>query len=54
MASEHAARMVSMQNATDHANELVDDLTLDLNKARQESITSELLDLVGGMSAIEN
>ena len=54
VASEHAARMVSMQNATDNANELVDDLTLDLNKARQESITSELLDLVGGMSAIEN
>ena len=54
LASEHAARMVAMQNATDNANELVDDLTLDLNKARQESITSELLDLVGGMSAIEN
>ena len=54
LASEHAARMVAMQNATDNANELVDDLTLDLNKARQETITSELLDLVGGMSAIEN
>ena len=53
-ASEHSARMVAMQNATDNANELVDDLTLDLNKARQETITSELLDLVGGMSAIEN
>ena len=53
LASEHAARMVAMQNATDNANELVDDLTLDLNKARQETITSELLDLVGGMSAIE-
>ena len=54
LASEHAARMVAMQNATDNAKELVDDLTLDLNKARQEAITSELLDLVGGMSAIEN
>jgi len=53
LASEHAARMVAMQNATDNANELVDDLTLDLNKARQETITSELLDLVGGMTAIE-
>ncbi|MBG73682.1 MAG: ATP synthase F1 subunit gamma [Chloroflexi bacterium] len=53
LASEHAARMVAMQNATDNANELVEDLTLDLNKARQETITSELLDLVGGMSAIE-
>ena len=54
LASEHAARMVAMQNATDNANELVDDLTLDLNKARQETITSELLDLVGGMSAMKN
>ena len=54
LASENAARMVAMQNATDNANELVDDLSLDLNKARQETITSELLDLVGGMSAIEN
>jgi F-type H+-transporting ATPase subunit gamma len=54
LASEHAARMIAMQNATDNANELVDDLTLDLNKARQETITSELLDLVGGMSAIKN
>ena len=53
LASEHAARMVAMQNATDNALEIVDDLTLDLNKARQETITSELLDLVGGMSAIE-
>ena len=53
LASEHAARMVAMQNATDNALELVEDLTLDLNKARQETITSELLDLVGGMSAIE-
>ncbi len=52
-ASEHSARMVSMQNATDNANELLDDLTLELNKARQQVITSELLDLVGGMIAQE-
>ena len=38
-ASEHSARMIAMQNATDNANELIDELTLDLNKARQESIT---------------
>ena len=53
IASEHSARMVSMKNATDNANQLVDDLTLELNKARQESITSELLDIVGGVAAIE-
>ncbi len=52
IASEHSARMVAMQNATDNANELIDDLTLDLNKARQESITSELLDMVGGAAAV--
>ena len=42
-----------MQNATDNANELIDVLTLDLNKARQETITAELLDLIGGISALE-
>ena len=46
--------MVAMQNATDNANELIDELTLDLNKARQESITSELLDIVGGVTALES
>ena len=45
--------MVAMRNATDNANEMVDDLTLELNKARQESITSELLDIVGGAVALE-
>jgi F-type H+-transporting ATPase subunit gamma len=45
--------MVAMKNATDNANQLVDDLTLELNKARQESITSELLDIVGGVAAME-
>ena len=52
-ASEHSARMVAMQAATDNANELIDELTLDLNKARQESITGELLDIVGGVAAVE-
>ncbi len=53
IASEHSARMVAMKNATDNANEIVEDLTLDLNKARQESITAELLDIVGGVAALE-
>ena len=52
IASEHSARMVAMKNATDNANELVDDLTLALNKARQEQITTELLDVVGGAAAV--
>ena len=51
IASEQSARMVAMRNATDSANELVI-LTLAYFKARQESITSELLDIVGGASAI--
>ena len=54
IASEHSARMVAMRNATDNANELIDGLTLDLNKARQEQITGELLDIVGGVAAVEN
>jgi len=41
-----------MKNATDAANDLIDDLTLQLNKARQESITSEMLDIVGGVEAL--
>ena len=51
-ASEQSARMVAMRNATDAANEMVDDLTLQYNKARQEQITSELLDIVGGVEAM--
>ena len=52
VASEHSARMVAMRNATDNAEELVGSLTLDYNKARQLSITSELLDIVGGAEAL--
>ena len=52
-ASEQSARMVAMQNATDAAQEMVETLTLDLNKARQAMITAELLDLVGGVAALE-
>lgn len=47
-ASEHAARSLAMQLATDNANELIDDLTLQYNKSRQQAITSELLDIIGG------
>ena len=53
IASEQSARMVAMRNATDNANEMVGDLTLVMNKARQENITKELLDIVGGAVAVE-
>ena len=53
-ASEQSARMVAMRQATDAAKEMVGDLTLAYNRARQDSITSELLDIVGGTAAIEN
>jgi F-type H+-transporting ATPase subunit gamma len=53
-ASEQSARMVAMRAATDAANDMVNDLTLTYNKARQEMITSELLDIVGGKAALEN
>lgn len=53
LASEHSARMVAMRNATEAADDLLDDLTLRFNKARQESITSELMDIAGGKSALE-
>ena len=53
IASEQSARMVAMRNATDNAKALADDLTLVMNKLRQDSITNELLDLVGGQIALE-
>jgi F-type H+-transporting ATPase subunit gamma len=49
IASEQSARMVAMRNATDNAKEMGDELTLVLNKARQELITKELLDIAGGV-----
>lgn len=52
LASEHSARMVAMRNATDAANELIDTLTLTYNKARQENITTELMDIIGGSAAV--
>ena len=45
--------MVAMRSATDNANELSQDLTLVMNKIRQDSITNELLDLIGGVIALE-
>ena len=48
VASEHAARMVAMQTATDNADELLRELNLQYNKSRQQAITNELLDIVGG------
>jgi F-type H+-transporting ATPase subunit gamma len=52
IASEQSARMVAMRNATDNANELIEELTLMYNKARQELITKELLDITGGAAAL--
>jgi len=49
-ASEQSARMVSMKNATDNADDLIKDLTLEYNKLRQGTITKELLDIAGGQA----
>lgn len=51
-ASEQAARMVAMDNATENAKELIKDLTLQFNKARQAAITKEMLEIVGGAEAL--
>ncbi|MFK7801769.1 MAG: ATP synthase F1 subunit gamma [Anaerolineae bacterium] len=53
LASEHSARYVAMNNATDNAKALIEDLTLARNKARQSAITAEILDIVGGAAALE-
>ncbi|GAB4323334.1 MAG: ATP synthase F1 subunit gamma [Candidatus Sumerlaeia bacterium] len=50
---EHSARMVAMTNATRNCKELIDSLTLKMNKARQNAITKELLDIVGGAQAVQ-
>ena len=54
IASEQSARMVAMRGATDNANEMIVDLTLEMNKARQENITTELLDIVSGAAAVSS
>ncbi len=51
-ASEHGARMTAMGNATENAGEIIDSLTLAMNKARQAAITDEILDIVGGAEAL--
>jgi F-type H+-transporting ATPase subunit gamma len=53
VASEQSARFVAMKNATDSATDLIESLRLTLNKARQDSITRELLDIIGGVAALE-
>jgi len=52
-ASEHSMRMLAMKNATDNASDLIDDLTLAMNKARQASITQELAEISGGAEAMK-
>jgi F-type H+-transporting ATPase subunit gamma len=52
-AAEHGARVVAMQIATDNADELLDELTIQYNKQRQQAITSELLDIIGGSEALK-
>ena len=53
VASEQSARMVAMRNATENANDMISDLTLLMNRIRQDTITRELLDIVGGAVSIE-
>ncbi|MDP3900020.1 MAG: ATP synthase F1 subunit gamma [bacterium] len=53
-ASEHSARMMAMRNATDAASDMIDDLTLTYNKARQAAITSEIAEIAGGAQALES
>jgi F-type H+-transporting ATPase subunit gamma len=52
--AEQSARMISMQNATNNAKEIIEDLKLEYNKTRQAKITSEILDITGGMTASAN
>jgi F-type H+-transporting ATPase subunit gamma len=52
--SEHAARMAAMENATNNCGEMIDHLTLVYNKTRQQSITNEMMDIVGGAEALQS
>jgi F-type H+-transporting ATPase subunit gamma len=52
-AGEHGARMTAMDSATDNASDLIDGLTLALNRARQAQITTEITEIVGGAAALE-
>jgi F-type H+-transporting ATPase subunit gamma len=51
-ASEHGARMTAMRNASENAGELIEDLTLEMNRARQAEITQEIMEVVGGAEAL--
>lgn len=53
-ASEHSMRMMAMKSATDNASDLIDDLTLAMNKARQSAITQELAEISGGVEALND
>jgi F-type H+-transporting ATPase subunit gamma len=53
LASEHGARMAAMENATKNASEMMEALTLDYNKARQAAITTELMEIIGGVEAMK-
>jgi len=53
IASEHGARMTAMDSATNNASEMIDRLTLDMNRARQSTITKELMEIVGGSEALK-
>lgn len=52
LASEHSMRMIAMKNASDNANDVIDDLTLALNSARQADITQQIAEIVGGAEAV--
>ena len=53
VASEHGARMTAMDSATNNANDLIDRLTLQYNRARQAAITKELMEIIGGAEALK-
>jgi F-type H+-transporting ATPase subunit gamma len=53
LASEHGARMTAMDNATNNAGEMIDRLTLQMNRARQAAITKELMEIIGGAEALK-
>jgi F-type H+-transporting ATPase subunit gamma len=53
VASEHGARMTAMDNATTNAGEMIDRLTLQMNRARQAAITKELMEIIGGAEALK-
>jgi len=53
IASEHGARMTAMENATNNASDMMDRLTLSMNRARQATITTELMEIVSGAEALK-